>query len=258
MFKALPWLTNLFLSRTMTTTAFATTGPIQQNVQRIFDSPTFDKWPFKPEDLKRQDETSDLSFYSQPRFVTHIDDECIASLSNVYSQLFQENDDVLDICSSWISHFPKEPILGNVVGVGMNEQELAENKRLSSYIVKDLNQEPSLPFEDESFNVVVNAVSIDYLNKPKDIFNEIWRVLKPNGFAVMSWSNRMFPTKVVNIWLRASEEDRVKIVQAYFLHNGAEFTNVRGYQIKTKGTDPLYVVVGTKSVNDSGHDSSSL
>ena len=75
----------------------------------------------------------------------------------------------------------------------------------------------------------------------------------------MSWSNRMFPTKVVNIWLRASEEDRVKIVQAYFLHNGAEFTNVRGYQIKTKGTDPLYVVVGEKSRKQhGGRDSSSL
>ena len=72
----------------------------------------------------------------------------------------------------------------------------------------------------------------------------------------------MFPTKVIDIWLRASEEERVKIVQAYFLHNGAPFTNVYGYEMKTTGTDPLYVVVGEKIRNlgkqDGGHDSSSL
>ena len=217
------------------TAASTTTGPIHHNVQRMIDSPTFDTWPFQPEDFKRRDESSDV---------------------------FQENDAVLDLCSSWISHFPTEPNLGKVVGVGMNEQELVANDRLHSYVVKDLNREPMLPFEDESFDFVVNAVSVDYLSHPKEIFNEMWRVLKPNGVAVMSWSNRMFPTKVIDIWLRASEEERVKIVQAYFLHNGAPFTNVYGYEMKTTGTDPLYVVVGEKIRNlgkqDGGHDSSSL
>ena len=263
MLKALPWLTNLYVSRAMMSTsstaaATTTTGPIHHNVQRMIESPTFDTWPFQPEDFNRRDESSDVSFYSQPRFVKHIDDECIASLSNVYSQLFHENDAVLDLCSSWISHFPTEPSLGNVVGVGMNEQELAANDRLDSYVVKDLNHEPLLPFEDESFDYVVNAVSVDYLSNPKEIFNEMWRVLKPNGVAVMSWSNRMFPTKVIDMWLRVSEEERVKIVQAYFLHNGAPFTNVHGYEMKTTGTDPLYVVVGEKSrKQNGGRDSAS-
>jgi hypothetical protein len=102
MLKALPWLTNLYVSRAMMSTsstaaATTTTGPIHHNVQRMIESPTFDTWPFQPEDFNRRDESSDVSFYSQPRFVKHIDDECIASLSNVYSQLFQENDAVLDL-----------------------------------------------------------------------------------------------------------------------------------------------------------------
>ena len=31
--------------------------------------------------------------------------------------------------------------------------------------MKDLNDDPTLPFEDSSFDVVTNAVSIDYLTK---------------------------------------------------------------------------------------------
>ena len=32
--------------------------------------------------------------------------------------------------------------------------------------MKDLNEDPTLPFEDNSFDVVTNAVSIDYLTNP--------------------------------------------------------------------------------------------
>ena len=239
-----PTAAALFLSRA---TMATTTTPIKYNVQRLISPPTdVTHWPFQDSDLTRQDETIDSQWYMQPRFVTHIDEDCIQALSNVYSQLFHENDTVLDVCSSWISHFPDGPSLGNVIGLGMNEQELAANKRLSSYIVKDLNSNPTLPFENDSFDKVVNAVSVDYLCKPKEVFNEMYRVLKPGGTAIMSWSNRMFPTKVVDIWLRVSEEDRVRIVQTYFLHCGANFTNVHGYQMNTLGRDPLYVVVGAK------------
>ena len=221
---------------------------IQHNIQRIISQPTQHKqWPFTQQDLRRADETSDQHWYSQPRFVTHIDDQCIQALSNVYFQVFQDNDSVLDLCSSWISHFPvNQPTLSNVVGLGMNEQELARNPILNSFVVKDLNLEPKLPFEDNSFDKITNAVSVDYLSKPQEIFVEMHRVLKPGGLAIMAWSNRMFPTKVVDMWLKVSEEERVKIVQSYFLLCGAPFVDVVGYQMVTLGTDPLYVVVGRK------------
>jgi hypothetical protein len=32
--------------------------------------------------------------------------------------------------------------------------------------VRDLNTQPQLPYEDNSFDVITNAVSVDYLNKP--------------------------------------------------------------------------------------------
>lgn len=77
----------------------------------------------------------------------------------------------------------------------MNADELKKNAVLSDYTVHDLNVDPKLPYEDASFDVITNAVSVDYLSKPFEVFQEIHRVLKPGGLAIMSFSNRCFPTK---------------------------------------------------------------
>ena len=51
----------------------------------------------------------------------------------------------------------------------MNGQELKENKQLSSFDVVNLNLDGKLPYEDNSFNVVTCVVSVDYLNKPREV-----------------------------------------------------------------------------------------
>lgn len=79
--------------------------------------------------------------------------------------------------------------------MGMNEEELKRNSVLTDYDVKDLNEDPTLPYEDNTFDTITNVVSVDYLSKPFEIFKEMHRVLKPGGRAIMSFSNRCFPTK---------------------------------------------------------------
>lgn len=59
------------------------------------------------------DESSDALFYDSPRFVTHIDDNAIKALTKYYASEFPSDEmarselAVLDMCSSWISHYPK-------------------------------------------------------------------------------------------------------------------------------------------------------
>jgi Methyltransferase domain len=148
------------------------------------------EWPYSDIDFARMDETEDTVFYSQPRLVYHIDDPAVSSLTKYYAENFKDGEDVLDICSSWVSHYPKDWKSGNVVGLGMNDYELSQNKQLSSYVVKDLNEEPLLPFDDASFDKVTCVVSIDYLNKPLQVVKEIGRVLRPGGECILSMSNR--------------------------------------------------------------------
>jgi hypothetical protein len=140
----------------------------------VLDEPNFPlEWPYQPENFQRFDESSDAIFYDSPRFVTHIDDGAIKALEEFYKKNFPAsgNKDVaiLDMCSSWISHFPKDYKAGRISGLGMNGSELARNAALTDYVVKDLNMDPVLPYEDNTFDIITNAVSVDYLNKPREV-----------------------------------------------------------------------------------------
>mmetsp|Transcript_35090 Transcript_35090/g.89774 ORF Transcript_35090/g.89774 Transcript_35090/m.89774 type:complete len:313 (+) Transcript_35090:193-1131(+) len=225
--------------------------------EKVLDEPNWpDTWPYRPEDFGRYDETSDTLFYDAPRFVTHIDDNAIAALTKHYEETFPPSGDknvaILDMCSSWISHYPKGYTAGRISGLGMNEAELAKNSALTDYAVKDLNEDPTLPYDDNTFDVITNAVSVDYLNRPREVFKEMHRVLKPGGVAMMSFSNRCFPTKAVSIWTSSGDLDHVWIVGSYF-HYTPGFTAPKSRDISPApgmfgmASDPMYVVYATKS-----------
>lgn len=204
-----------------------------------------EEWPFTPDYLSRQDEESDAVFYDEPRFVTHIDDGAIGALRDYYAQEISPNSDVLDICSSWISHLPDGLELGRVAGLGMNEAELERNARLTERVARDLNTDPALPYDDASFDVVTNAVSVDYLTRPLEVFREVHRVLKPGGKALFSFSNRCFPTKAVSMWLKTDDSGHIWIVGAYYKYSAA--WSVKAVDISPGGGgDPMYVVQGEK------------
>ena len=42
-----------------------------------------------------------------------------------------------------------------------------------SYVVHDLNKDPSLPFPEDTFDAVICAVSIDYMKRPREVLAEV-------------------------------------------------------------------------------------
>jgi SAM-dependent methyltransferase len=98
----------------------------------------------------------------------------------------------------------------------MNAAELAANQMADEQQVRDLNVDPTLPFEDETFAAVTCCVSVDYLTRPLDVFAEAARVLRPGGIFVCTFSNRCFPTKAILGWLRTDDSGRCRIVETYF------------------------------------------
>jgi hypothetical protein len=237
------------LSASSTTKLNAATA--KELAESVLKNPKYPPtWPYTPQDFDRQDESPDDIFYSQPRLVYHIDDYAVEALTKYYTNNFQNGADVLDICSSWVSHYPTtesnwKP--GNVLGLGMNEYELSQNKQLSNYVLRDLNENPTFPFDDESFDIVTCVVSVDYLNKPKEIFNEIGRVLRPGGKCYISMSNRCFPTKAFQIWLRTNDLEHIFIVGSFF-HYTNKFKPATCDDISPNPgrSDPMYVVWATK------------
>jgi SAM-dependent methyltransferase len=166
----------------------------------------------------RQDEEDDVDFYSFPRFVTHIDDDAIAAVGALYEELGIRGV-VLDLMSSWISHFPQKPEALTVLG--MNAAELRANDQASDCVVHDLNANPVLPFPPARFDHATCCVSVDYLIRPVEVFREVARVVKPGGLFVCTFSHRLFPTKAVRGWLFSGNDAHVRIVREYFARSGA-------------------------------------
>ena len=90
-------------------------------------------------------------------------------------------------------------------------------------------------------------MSVQYLTSPVKVFEEIARVLKPNGVCCVSFSNRMFPTKAILAWRMSSNEDHCNLVSHYFkkTEKFAEVTVER--LVEDNGYyDPLFAVIGKR------------
>jgi hypothetical protein len=169
----------------------------------------------------KADPSPDGEFYAYPRFVTHIDDAAIATVTQSYRESLPSGGAVLDLMSSWVSHLPEDVAYASVVGHGMNEEELAANRRLSRWFVQDLNIEPALPLGDGVFDGACLCVSVQY---------------------VVSFSNRCFPTKAVAIWQAIPGPDQQRLVGAYM--RAAGFTNIADHASMPREGDPLWIVIG--------------
>jgi SAM-dependent methyltransferase len=190
----------------------------------------------------KADRSSDAAFYVEPRFVTHIDDAAIAVVTQVYRAVLPPDGALLDLMSSWVSHLPADIAYTSVIGHGMNAAELAANRVFSRWFVQDLNEDPVLPLDDGSFDGACLCVSVQYLQRPVEVFREVARVLRPGAPFVVSFSNRCFPTKAVAIWQALSATGQQRLVEAYM--EAAGFAEVTGRASVPEQGDPLRAVIG--------------
>jgi SAM-dependent methyltransferase len=197
-----------------------------------------------PQAFARRDESPDQEFYRFERLVTHIDAGAVAAVTQLYRQFFPAGGAVLDLMSSWVSHLPAEVPYTRVAGLGMNARELAQNPRLTDQRVQDLNAQPHLPYGDAEFDAAGICVSVQYLTRPADVFQELARVLRPGAPLVVTFSNRCFPDKAVYAWQVLDDNGHVALVQQYFA--AANFGPTEVFAHRPKGGDPLYGVVGRR------------
>ena len=195
--------------------------------------------PLSDRERSKLNAGDDREFYDSPRFVTHADDAFLERLTELYASVLAPGDRVFDAMSSWVSHLPEQSD-ARVVGHGLNEAELAENDRLDEWFLQDLNSDQSLPFSDDAFDAVLCALSVQYLQYPEAVFSEFARVLAPDGVLVVSFTNRMFPTKAVSAWRAASMDERASLVDSYCRAAGLTVSEVVR---ERPGDDPFYAVV---------------
>lgn len=158
---------------------------------------------------------------------------------------------LLDLCSSWVSHYPAHIEAASasqrmqVFGLGMNKAELDKNKLLDSggRVVWDLNDKPDLKtalipllretksetptipstsdlLEEQKLVATTCTVSIDYLVHPVQVLASLRDLTCLGGSVHLAISNRCFPTKAVSRWLRASEDERLRMTCRDLWHAG--------------------------------------
>lgn len=176
-------------------------------------------------DRAKLDTGADDAFYEKPRFVTHADDGFLERLTDTYGSVLADGDRVFDAMSSWMSHLPPYDY-ERVVGHGLNEAELAANDALDDWFLQDLNADRTLPLEDDAFDAVLCALSVQYLQYPGAAFAEFDRALAPGGVLVVSFTDRMFPTKAVRAWRAAGMDERTDLVRSYCEAGGLTVTDV--------------------------------
>lgn len=228
-------------------------SPVTQVLQR----PSWPvAWPYSQSDFSRIDESDDGRFYAEPRLVTHIDERAIGAIRAFYAAHFAMAPagefSILDICSSWISHYPEDLRAGRVAITGMEESELSVNRQATEHVVRDLNVDPRLPYGDSEFDFVTNVVSVDYLIAPREVFAEMHRVLKPGGVAIVSFSNRCFHTKAIAMWVADMNDGpgHCQIVGNYFYFNPGRgaWHDITSVDISPdpSRSDPVWVVTAVK------------
>ena len=93
---------------------------------------------------------------------------------------------------------------------------------------------------------------------PLAAFEEISRVLRNDGYFIVTFSNRWFPTKAIRIWKELHEFERMGLVLEYFIRSGG-FKNLQTYSFRglprphddryypdLRYSDPIYAVWGQK------------
>lgn len=252
-----PWQPRLILA----TTAYAPAPGLR--MADLFEGPGLQVPPqdpaaayFQGDALLRQDDADDARFYTQPRLVHHLDGACRQQVRALYGRFLAPGSRVLDLMGSWDSHLPEDLPDLFVAGLGMNSAELAANPLLAERVVKDLNQRAGLPWGNAQFDLVVCTASVEYLLQPHAVLAEVRRVLRPGGRCVVSFSDRWFPAKAIQVWGQLHPFERSALVLSLF--QSAGFTDLhteslRGlarpeddkYADQRAYADPLFAVWGS-------------
>jgi len=206
-------------------------------------------------DRDKLDRSDDALFYAEPRFVQHLDASFRARLTSLYRERIPPCAVVLDLMSSWVSHLPEDLTYQEVIGHGLNAEELAANPRLDRHWVQNLNTDQSLPLADDSVDVALIVAGWQYLQQPEAVAAELLRVVRPRGEVIVAFSNRMFFQKAPQIWTEGGDRDHLATVAKVLLAQGwsmpqllAEDTPAPGVLgwIGGKG-DPFFAVIAAKA-----------
>lgn len=124
-------------------------------------------------------------------------DDSMVLLKNELEKRILPNSSVLDAGCGHGNYLIDElrEKFSSAVGVDVSEEVMNKNICLDKTIVANIE---NMPFENNSFDLVVALWVVEHLDHPKEVFQEISRVLKPGGYFAFATPNK----KSILIYIR--------------------------------------------------------
>ena len=229
-------------------------GPGMQVVGDSFQLEGYADYPYQTRST-----ISAKAFYQNPRMIDHLDRTALDQVQEFYSSILTPEMRILDLMSSFNSHLPENYRGADITGIGMNESEMQQNRLLREYHRQDLNQQPSLHFPEHSFEAIICTVSIEYLTRPREVVQELNRILVPGGRLAIVISDRWFPDQEISFWPDLHPFERQGFVLGLLQKSGGlenfKTLSIRGlprpyedkYSDRLQFSDPVFAVWAQKS-----------
>ena len=202
---------------------------------------------------QKLDESNDEDFYSNPKFVYHLDENFRKYLTFIYKNEIKDFSTIVDLMSSWDSYLPSGKKYKKVIGHGLNKEELKKNKILNSFWTQNFNLNQKIPLNNNSIDYCLMVAAWQYLQYPENLTREVARILTDGGKILVSFSNRAFWHKAPNIWTNSSEEERLKYVRKVLISNGfkepkiiKKFNDETFSLLPFLKKDPFYCLIASK------------
>ena len=153
-------------------------------------------WPFAEDMLIGVDSSVTRSDY---------DKDALEKLEQHFEFFLQPTSKILEVGSSPDSILPKKY-------VSVTRVSLTDNA-FSNFESTKLTAERSLPFESNSFDYIVVSSGVEGIEDPRDLFKEIWRVLKPEGRSLICFQSKPSSsvTRPVKMWTTMTDEQKIWI-----------------------------------------------
>jgi SAM-dependent methyltransferase len=205
-------------------------------------------WPFPADFIERVDNPMS----PEAEVVT---EECVNKVVTHQRLFLKDGQAVLELVSEPVSLLPGELRYSSKEMLVINEEMIT-------------SKEIALSYPDNSFDAVSITSGVQYFIEPKDIFREVWRVLKPEGRCFVSFLTK-FPAselKPTRMWTTMNDEQKIWIVGSYFHYAADEgWSSIEGYDLFSSDTKELvfeknnnvnaYVVQAVKSALPSVEES---
>lgn len=140
------------------------------------------------------------------RFTTYMKKypELYTSLANLIEKHLKKtkNPIILDLgCGPGIlgKHIKKHQPNTTLIGLDKKQEMLQRAKKEQSYDLLSRGSVDYLPFKTDSIDLVVSRFSLPYWEQPRQSFQEIQRILKPQGILILEALNKDYPP--IKLWL---------------------------------------------------------